>query len=84
MRILTKERGYTRWQAIRYGLFVRAKAYGWIMSTFQTLGIISIDVLRKTIFTALRLVLVQPIVIIRKLTKRIKNVFSKKTVEAKS
>ena len=84
MRILTKERGYTRWQAIRYGMIVRAKAYGWMVSTFQTLGIISIDAFRKIVFTTLRLVLIQPIVILRKLTNQIKSVFSKKTAEEKS
>ena len=76
MRILTKERSYTRTQAIRYGLIVRSKAYGLIPSIFQTLGIISIDIFRKIVFTTLKFALIKPIVLTRKLLLGVKNVIA--------
>jgi hypothetical protein len=71
MRLLTQERGLTRIQAIRFGMKVRARSYGWIRSILQALSILLVDSLRRTVVSTVLYGLIKPIVLVRNIIKAI-------------
>ncbi|CAJ1896237.1 unnamed protein product [Cylindrotheca closterium] len=77
MRIL-KKRGYSTLGAMKFGVKVRARATGWPSAIIHTMTSLATEILLQSFTFTLKLLLVYPIQLIRKLTK----VFSKSKSEA--
>lgn len=66
LRILCKQRGYSRLQAIAWGWRIRRNKF---QSTFHTLSILGIDAFRTLVLAALRLTLVYPLLLLAKVAR---------------
>lgn len=71
MKIIRKKWGLSRSQAILFGWKNRAKSTGVLSSLGNTAGILAMDIFRAVVSTALRILLVYPILLIFKLKNAI-------------
>jgi Complex I intermediate-associated protein 30 (CIA30) len=83
MRILTKERGLNRLQAIRFGLTWRAKQIGIVQSLAKLFAIMMADTIRQTVRSILRFGLVVPVRLVSKSVKKVVKLFSRKEPKKK-
>jgi len=67
MNILRQKRGKSRLGAILFGLKSRARSYGWVPSIAKMVGILTADGLRAAALTFLRLTLIYPIRLLRRI-----------------
>lgn len=72
MRILNK-RGFSKMQAIRFGISLRARQKGWPVAVAHALGTFAKESIRLSIFLTLRVCLVYPFLLIRKVVKLLYN-----------
>ena len=73
MKLLTTQRNMTRAQAILFGLKSRAASSGWISSIAKLMAIVCADGLRSLGVVVLRIFLLYPIRILRKIVKAAKS-----------
>lgn len=78
MRLLTKERGLSRMQAILFGLQWRGKQVGMVKSLGTSLAIITTDTLRQVTKSVLQLGLLLPLKYTAKAIGKVTTLFSKK------
>ena len=78
MRLLTEERGLTRWQAIQFGLQWRAKQVGILKSLGILFAIVLTDTVRQLTKSALRIGLLLPLKYAGKAIGGVAGLFSRK------
>eukprot|EP00980_Cylindrotheca_fusiformis_P029508 scaffold23496_cov188-Cylindrotheca_fusiformis.AAC.6 len=66
MRILVEKRGFSRLQAIRFGVQLRARQKGRLVAVSQALGTLAKESILLVLSSTLRLFLVYPILLLRK------------------
>jgi len=77
LKILMEKRGFSRWGAIAFGMRSRANTIGWIPSIMKTTSIVSIDMARFCILKGLRLCVIFPVAVIRKIIQCFQNILSR-------
>lgn len=72
MKLLRERRGFSRGQAIVFGLRNRAKSVGFVRSFVITLSILVTDSFRSLLMVAFRVVLSYPLSLVLKATRALR------------